>query len=57
MEIRKATFVMIGVVVLAQIPYLLGDFGASVPYPNGYRKWVVTRSFLAGLEGPGEWSQ
>ena len=50
MSIRRAVGVISALVVLAGTFQVFADSGASVPFPAGYRKWAVTRSFVAGPE-------
>jgi hypothetical protein len=49
MRNRAANF-LISAGVLAGAFYMFADSNPTVPYPVDYRKWAVTRSFIAGPE-------
>ena len=46
----KTSAAIFTISTLAGAVYLFADSTPTVPYPADYRKWAVTRSFLAGPE-------
>src|SRR5215831_6792349 len=50
MRISRATNFVRATGVLAAAFYVFADSSVTVPYPVDYRKWAVTRSFIAGPE-------
>jgi hypothetical protein len=50
MRTSSVTAVIMAVGILTNVFYVFADSSAVVPYPVNYRKWTVTKSFVAGPE-------
>jgi len=50
MRITRVTDVVMAAAVLAGALCVLADSSATVPFPADYRKWAVTKSFVASPE-------